>query len=358
MKASQIIDQLRAILPKYTDKFTNEITISSLTFSSGTVTAITSIAHNFATGDIVNIVGALSPNAINYFDIDPINNRIITFGVENPHDLTKGFQQTVNLSGFTQEIYNGDKELVDVIDRYKFKIKITDDPQLPSGTPLLNENIINQYNGRFEITVIDTTTFTYTITGNPASSATGSPIVKCKARITGAATIERAIEAYTKQNIDDYYIFVVLGGTTASRDRYIKSDASYRFERDQDYRQSLTQQFSIYVFVPTKEQIAAREARDDIEDIKYAIYKSIVGVFIDTGGSQENRDGITIVGDSEHEYTGAIYIHEFIFEITFDITFNDIVEPDDSVAFRDIKINYERENDDYIIKEDDIKLDT
>lgn len=355
MKAKQIVNQLRAVLPKYTDKFTDKINISSLTFSGGTVTAITSSVHGLSTGNIVNIVGALAPNTIT--SLTQTDN-IATAITQNAHDLTEGYQQTINISGANQSEYNGDKTLLSVIDRNTFTFQVTGNPTSPAtGTILLNEDKINEYNGRFQITVIDTTTFTYTIRGAPGSPASGTIVVKTKARITGAATIERAIEAYTKQNIDDYYIFVVLGALNANRDRYINVDATYRFTKDEEYRQTLIQSFSIFMIVPSKNQIAGRRARDEIEDIRWSLYKSIVGAKLDSGGSEGIRSGITIINDDIFDYNGAIYIHQFVFEITFDITNDDIISPSDNVAFRDIQINYEQEDDDLLIKTDKIKLD-
>jgi hypothetical protein len=64
MRASDVIVQLRAKLPQYTALFTNDLSVSSMTASSTTITTVTTTPHGLTVGDLANIVGAQNPNPI------------------------------------------------------------------------------------------------------------------------------------------------------------------------------------------------------------------------------------------------------------------------------------------------------
>lgn len=175
MQAQEIINQLKAVLPKYTGDFTTNLTISSLTRSSSTVTAVTSTAHGLSIGNKVLIKGAKTPIAVSSLTRNGTNALAIT---ASDHNLIKN-QASVELSGADQAAYNGTHNLVwttPIVYISSIEISgttatvtttsdhgLVDDANIEvqiSGVKQLN------YNGNFGIdSVLTSTTFTYTVQG-------------------------------------------------------------------------------------------------------------------------------------------------------------------------------------------------
>ena len=357
-KANDIIKQLYAVLPQLTDLFTDEISITSLTRSGTTVTAVTASVHGLNSGDFVNILGAFSPIEISSLTRD---GDIATAITNQSHDLTQGFTETVEIDGADQTDYNGTKTLFAVDSRTQFAFEVSGSPITPAtGAIFLLENFSEGYNGRHEITVLDTTSFTYEITQTPLSPAQGTIIMRKGVRVSGGVNIERIIDSYTKQNANDLWAFVVLGNTVASKNRATLSDAtSTPFARGEDTRQRVIDNFAIFTIIPTRDEISGLEARDLAEDILPILLKSVGGVKFSSGLC--SGDAFITIFDSHNTflYQGSYYVHQFNFQIVKDITTDDLVEPDFNVAFRDISIQYLDFTDDgdEVIMTSEIELD-
>lgn len=111
MKLTDIVNQLKAVLPRYTSDFATSISVTSLVRSGSTVTATTSSAHGLIPGNKALIAGAKTPITIS--SLTRINQTIA--GIEtqyaiaicaSKHNLTKN-NTTVAISGATQGGYNG-----------------------------------------------------------------------------------------------------------------------------------------------------------------------------------------------------------------------------------------------------------
>lgn len=175
MQAQEIVNQLKGVLPKYTGDFTTNLTISSLTRSSSTVTAVTSTAHGLIAGNKILIKGAKTPITVSSLTRNSTNALAIT---ATDHNLIKN-QTSVEISGADQTDYNGTHNLVwtpPVIYISSIIISgttatvttasdhgLVDDANIEvqiSGVKQLN------YNGNFGIDSVPTpTTFTYTVQG-------------------------------------------------------------------------------------------------------------------------------------------------------------------------------------------------
>lgn len=436
MKADDIVRQLFAVLPRLTNLFSQELSISSLTRSGTTVTAVTASNHLLSTGDYVNILNAKAPITISSITRDipilsiersgqtavvttngnhnlPDGTNVTISGADqteynvtvnitvlsrskfsylvngapitpatgivslrltslaiattiSDHDLTEsqrldGQPLTVDIEGADQTEYNGINNLIVVPNRQTFIYEIDGDPATPAtGTIYLrNNNPIRGYNGRFEVTVVDPTTFTYQVSSTPESPAQGSPIVRAKHRISKSASLLRANDSYTKQAQNNLWAYVVLENATASQSRQTVTDATARISIGTAFRQPRIEQFSVYVFVPTTNEIAAANARDLMSDVARYLFKSLLGVKLPTYFTNKRHDGIVWSGEANVTDVTAYYIHQFIFETTVDITGCDIIEPSDSVAFRDINIDYSSniKSSDDIIMQSEINLD-
>ena len=107
MKTEEIVNQLKAILPRYTGDFTTNLSVSSLTQTAGTATATTSTAHGLTVGNKVLIVGAKVPLTIT--SLTRVGNYALAI-TSGKHPLIRG-NTTVEISGATQSDYNGTKTL-------------------------------------------------------------------------------------------------------------------------------------------------------------------------------------------------------------------------------------------------------
>lgn len=345
MKSSDIIKQLQEVLPAITDLFSDRISITSLTRSGTTVTATTATAHGKSTSDIVIVSGAKSPTTIsNLTFLDGIATAITA----TPHDLTLLFQDgiandnpLVMVSGATQSEYNGANPLLTVPNRNEFTYTVTGTPTSPAtGTPLLLESFNTGYNGRQEITVTSTTTFTYEITQTPNSPAQGTILANIGVRVSGAITVDAAKSAYTKKGANKLWVFVILGDVTANKDRNVLSDATAMMEKGSDPRQRVLMPFGVVVFAPATTEIAGMNARDSMEDVRPLLFKSLLKVRFSTGLESETRYGVVYESDAFSEYNGAYYMHQFVFSTMTDVIDEDMVDPDFSVAFRNVELRY------------------
>jgi hypothetical protein len=107
MKTEEIVNQLKAILPRYTGDFTTNLSVSSLTQTAGVATATTATAHGLAVGEKVLIVGAKVPLTIT--SLTRVGNYVLAI-TSGKHPLIRG-NTTVEISGANQSSYNGTKTL-------------------------------------------------------------------------------------------------------------------------------------------------------------------------------------------------------------------------------------------------------
>lgn len=336
-KMEDVITQLQAVLPKFNDKFSEKFSVSSVVSLGGGIFEIeTATVHGLATGNAVNIRNILMVNPITGVSID---SGIVTATTTVKHDLTEDFppKAKLNISGFTN-VPDAEYDLIDVPlgDTFTF-----DFASLPTGPGQLNEDRIDGVNGTFSITVTSTTKFTISA---PDSAFTDfliqstSEVESC-IRISGAADASRIVNYYSKQEIDNFWAFVVNGPTTVSHDRNIQSDANTRISRRDELRFECIHPFSIYVIAPDIDNFSGRKIADEMIDIRSALCRSICGAEFDSGFSEDKRFLTTFNGDSFFEYVGAYYMHQFDFETVYNFNPDDGVDLPDSRAFRDFTIN-------------------
>lgn len=197
MKTEEIVNQLKAILPRYTGDFTTNLSVSSLTQTAGVATATTATAHGLKVGEKVLIVGAKVPLTIT--SLTRTGNYVLAI-TSGKHSLIRG-NTTVEISGANQSSYNGVKTLY--IDKNHFLSAPLVDIQsitisgttatVTTKTPhgyVNNANVEVQIFGASnenynKVTTLDSvptsTTFTYTVHG-ASENAVASPArsLQCK----------------------------------------------------------------------------------------------------------------------------------------------------------------------------------
>lgn len=340
MRSEIIIRQLYQRVPALTDLFSDTVDVTSITKTGSTVTVTTSTTHNLTTGNVVSITGTKTPTLITSLTQ---TNQIATAITNQDHDLTEGFFDTVEISGATQAGYNGTFKLLRVPNRTTFTYQLTSNPTSPAtstGDILLLTAGVGSYNGRFQVTVTSPTSFTYPLAINLYSPAQGNIKIKKNLRISGAATIERAMEAYTKQNTNKLWAFVILDDTAVNKDRTIRTDAITTRTVADSFRMRLLKNFSVYVICPSTDTIAARNERDLMEEVEVILYKSLLGLKIPNLYTETTWSLVTPIGNGTFAYTPAIYVHRYSFQTSIDLLIEDTAYDPATRAFRDLELNY------------------
>jgi hypothetical protein len=342
MKASEIVQQLATYLPVLTDLFTTNVTISTLTLSGSTVTAQCDADHNLTVGQQVNVTGAESPISISSLTRSGTVGTLVT---DTPHDFTEGFSTTVKIAAAVEAEFVGEFTILSVPNRKTVTFTMADSgATVATGFPLLLNGFskYQTFNGLVRVTAVPATDqFQYEITTTPPLpyALTGDMVARTKPRISAAVDPARLVEYYTSQPRSDLWAFVVLGDVVASKSRDIQSDATANIQRGNYYRQQLIQPFSVFVFWPTNEEIAARDARDSAEDLFPLICKSLLGRKFDSRLYCGAQNPVVFVDHGYIDYRKSVYIHTYNFQTVADITFNDTIGYGDDVAFRDINLS-------------------
>jgi len=359
MIASDVVKQLWAFVPLFTDLFTDQLSVTSITSAGTTATVTTAVAHGLSNGDVALIIGARVQNPITTLtQIDNVATATTTF----PHDLTEGFSGTridpLTVEGATEPEYDGSHPLIKVIDQFNFTYQITGDPSSPAtGSPILLEDLQFGYNGLFNVTVTSTTTFTYVLPQALPSPAGGTIVCSVRPRISALISQDRAAEVYTRKETDELWAFVVLGNRVANNDRTTTTDAINSISRGSDFRQLILQNVAIYLYTPASSQLAAREARDQANNLAEVFSRALLRTRLPSEFVEPAYSGLVFEGDNFAAYNGAVYVHEYLFEATEYITYDDTNVPDLGVPFREIDLTYVSSFNGKDIMTDKITLD-
>jgi hypothetical protein len=348
MKASDIITQLAILLPQLTDKFTDDIAVASLTRSGTEITVQCEEKHGLIVGDGVAIVNSLMHIGISSLTRSGVVGTLVTSA---DHDLTNAIATTITISGSDEADFNGTFTRLNIVNRRTITFTMLDSgATTESGTPLLHnaESSLRQYNSTYRVSSVPSeTVFTFNHATAGLADPTGDIIARVKPRISGAIQIDRALQTYTSQKVDKYWLFVTLDDVVASKGRAIDSDAVDNLQRGNEFRQQIIQPFTIYVFIPVQDEIAARESRDIASDLFRPICRSLLFSKFDSRLYVGQQGPVQFASHGIYQYDPAVYIHSFNFQQVIDITFEDTVGPDLDVALRNIDYTLDFELSDF-----------
>jgi hypothetical protein len=347
MKAEDIVKQLMTYLPPQTDLFTTSLSVTSITMSGNTAT-VNAVGHGLTVGSLFSIVGAQANATIG----DMVREgEIGTARTSQDHNLTfdavqiryTGEPLKVNIDGATESEFNGEFELLGVPNRTHFQFKMPDaGATTATGSPVLIDGLPFGYNGTFNVaSVIDDDSFTYELPVADLPDAAGTITLKKDYRISRIVNFQRAVEAYTQQNLSDYWLFVEIGDVAASKDRKTQSDATAVLGKTTDVRQQLIFPFTIYCFVNTTDDIGGARAKDAMNDVQLLLFRSLIGKQFENQLSCQNQNATVFVRHGTANYETANYVHAFDFEQVGDISFGDSVGYPFNVAFRDIELGFD-----------------
>lgn len=338
MRPSDIVNQLRILLPRYTRLFDDQLQIDSIAVASGVATITTLKPHGMITGDAVTLSQVESRTPISEVSKDGL---VVTITTSLNHDLTENWQEEVTLSGFNSTTYNGTFKLQKVPNRKNFTIQNTEAVPVLSGLEVLHEVTAEGVNGMYSVTVTGDNTFTVTTEAVDGNYFGG--FVSSFVRVAASATAERAVVQYDEFQDKQLWMFVIPESAEVSKDRSTLSDAVGSIATGQDIRMRLIDPFSLLVFVPTDNEFAAEEALDICRhDLLLPLTKSLFGAKFPSGLSSPMDFKVVMTAHDVFDYTKAYYVHQYTFEAVYDLTECDAVEPTNTRAFRDI--NYTQQH--------------
>jgi len=357
-ECKDIVNQLKAVLPYYTDKFHDTATLTSFSRVGSTITFQTN-ATTLSTNDRILIKDVLMANEATI----TIVGNIATCTTVSYHDMTENFGQKAIFTGIAESGWDVSFDILTVPTQNTFTFEVPTGIATPTRTFYLLENRAS-FNGFQTITKISTGVYSFVLDTDepdllPASGNVEHASLIYNQRIAGASMEANILKFYGDYPQQKEWLWVVLGGITASKSRDNDSDATAKIKPSgEDYTQELLLPFDIYVILPQQDDdaISGRISRDLIEsDIRKAIFKSLLGVNFDSGFVNKNQYCVVFVSDEPVSFLGSAYEHRFSFELPFTITNDidnaengDIVKPSESSAFRSFEINYQNDFDETV----------
>lgn len=349
MKCNEIITQLAKVLPTLTDKFSESVSISAMSAVGTTVTVTTATAHGLTTGATVLMKGVRVKNPISSLTRVGSVATLTTVNNHDQTDISKGWNQYFAIQGVVESGWNGTYQNTSVPSGKTLTFTISGSPVTPTtGASRYMVETRAGYNGYYQITKIDDTNFSYVVPTTPAGLPEFSVgKVVTQIRIAGADSRDRLISYYTKQAPDKWWGVVILGENVVSKDKSIMTDAVYKYQANSAFEVEVLSEFSLYVIVPYGlTYVTARPQRDEVEDMRANVYKSILG-FVPASGLKDNRRfGVVPVRETMFdEPNGAFFVYEFAFQCQFKVVGGrgiegngDIIDIDENAAMRGFDI--------------------
>ncbi len=350
MKIADIVTQLATVLPLLSTRYTSFVDVSTVSGDGSVATVVTASANGLSVGSPVFITNVAVDTAITTVTVTGSTAVVET---ATDHDLTLGWppHATVPLSGFTDGAWNSSFALLSVPNRRKFSIDVgaLTVPTL-NGNEILEELVTGGFNGPHSVaSIIDPTTFTFAST---FSTSAGGGQVVTQIRLAGAESGARAEAEYTKQQTDDdLWLFVTQPDTVSvSKDRRALGDAVSEQSANTSYELDLLDGFTVWCFVPATNSKAglgpSDTARDLVlRDLLLAIqrYKPASGLANDTPSR------VVLRSHGPAAYTGAYYVHQFVFEVPLRMTTDDTLTLTSTVAFRDVGLTINNPESDAVL---------
>lgn len=365
VKISDIVTQLQTQIPRRTSMFSNTVGISTITSTGTTATVTTTVPHQLETGAYVNITGTKTPITIS--SLTRVGTTV-TAVTATDHDLTEGYQDYVEIQGATEAGYNGQFTDFTVPNRRTFTYEVDTTPTTPAtGTPLLTNGSAYGYNGRYEITKTGATTFTYTLEASLPNAAVGTGVLKLPPRIAGIIDKASGVEAYFSKYKDasnnrisdnaEAWMFATIEDSFMSKSRETTTDAISTTLTQGDFNLPLLTRVIVYVFYPVANRKSPRIARDEMQDLLPYVTQSLFRLKLPSTLAVGETSPMSFVGHGFNEFLKPVYIHQFVFELQEEMSYDDGIDADFNVAFRDISMDIEEIDGVRVVMEAEINLD-
>lgn len=349
MKLSEIVIQAQKTLPKYTDKFSNKIAVTSLTANENVCTLVTETPHGLLANQEFTISNAKVRNDIISLKQNHGLGRLVTkfaHQVTKNTPLRKGDSTYITIQGANEEEYNGTFLIMDIPNANVIEFDIDSEaPQVATGSPYLKEDCYANYNGRQVVTsVISPKELTFTLPEAPYSdTAIGDISIYSGIRISGEYSIEHAIESYEANGNGELWGFCVLNGANVSKSRINHTDAIATVQKYADLRIELVQDFDFFVIIPTTSEYCWIDFVDIANELRKPILKTFHRARIESGVTDEDSY-LAFVGDQPVDTTTkAFMVYDYKFQSTINISNEDGIDPEFAPAIRELKM-YNKDN--------------
>jgi hypothetical protein len=340
LKIEQVIRQLLTEFPKYSEIVSSVVNIKSINVQAsngGEMIVETESPHNLSPGQGIVTSGVKTPISVQ--SITRVAN-ILQIVTTADHDLTFGIMINLTIQNCSVAEFNGSHKIVSVENRRTVRVAFTGTATSASDGEILSANRYSQsYNSLWQISSVTTPTVFVVPFANPlvGSTSVGGK-VQSNISISGAVTYEIAKASYTKQQRDKGFLAVVLDTTVASKSRLNNSDLTAVISRTNWYRQQNQQTFSVFYMSNPNDEIALRQTRDNMEDVAYALDKSLLFHEFTNNTALGKSHPVVFVQHGTREYDGSFYCHEFVFESDEELNFADTTGYSNDVAFRNLNV--------------------
>lgn len=344
---TQLLEHTQTYLPAFTDLFSEVITGATATISGSTVTVSTPSAHSFVPGDKLTLVSGTFLNTITAAVLTPDDT--VRFTVGEDHDLTEPQPQnfadptTLTLQGIGAP-WDGVHVIDSVPNRRTFEVALpAGETTAPAPAGALVEDRPAGVTGiQVVATVPDPNTITFDVSDVPAlpgSTVEGLKILSA-IRIAGAEDITRARQIYARHNPSDAearpWAFFMMADTTASKDRHSHNDAIAAFTAQDMRKQTLLQNFSTIVMLPTTADKTGFTAMSQAHDEVFRALASTLYAFRPDDPDTAIQYVVASNGHGPAEYDTSVYTHVYDWQVPTVVTYEDGFEGEPDVAFRDI----------------------
>ena len=343
MKMQDVIAMLQKTLPTQTDLFTSTFNVFGMAVGQSNI-QVDSDAVGLSVGDAVNIKGVLNGIEVVNMTADGDYVRIET---ATDHGLCDADVATNPLRFWNVgNVYPAN--LIRTDGTTAFICEFLTGPALGVGTLYLTT--LQGFNGNYIVNEINESGFQV----NRLPSQFTEPlvylsggIVNTALRVAGAADMERFNAAYTAQQNDDCWLVVTPADNRASRSRDVTTDAVSAFGQAGAYsgpvelRQTHIETLKLYAVIPARMEIAGRSAADLAEEIRWTLYRTIIGNPIATIAKNAYVTATVPVSDGYFAYLSdsTTYTHEFVFERSVIVEDVDTFQGDDPTApFRELSL--------------------
>lgn len=341
MRISDVVNQVRLVLPKYTDVLSTLIDVESAIVTGeipeNRCRIITLSAHGLSVGDPVVLQNFGRENILPGY---AVTGEAYTFGVTLDHDLTYSPGATITLYGFADSTWNTTLSLLSVPRRDRFVVQAPSgaSPPIFAGGEHILENLAYGINGYYAVgNVVDTTTFE--ITGNFKVGIYKGGKLSANARVAGAVSPERAIKQYTKQGLTDIWAYVTPEDVIVSKDMHAESDAIATNTAGDDYWLRMLDGFTLFFIANTTQDIAGVDSVNICRhDLLYPVLKTLCGVRFNEGLTYGGDFKTVLARHGIHLYSKAYLVYYYTFEIPTDITNDDTSYDGETKALK--KITY------------------
>ena len=345
MKSSDVIKILQRSLPKHTDLFNTTADLTGAALSNNTIT-FTANVDDLDVGDLVSVTSVLNGITVSTKTEETDGTKIVT---ATDHGLCDNdiLGPALNFLIQGQPLYTA--RLKQVVDTVTLIVEFEQSFDIQADTLYLTT--LEGFNGNFNVTAVDPgVSFDVAYVQNdftPPMVYLQGGKVATKVRIAGAADMERFNAAYTKQDINECWLVVVPADNRTSRSREVTTDAisgymnANEMSAAVELRQTHVEKLHIYAVIPSRFELAGRSAADLAEDIRFVLYKCIIGNFIPTMAVNGYVTATVPVTDSYFSYLtdNTTYTHEYVFERSVIIESDDTFEGDDQTApFRGLEL--------------------